>query len=104
VSQVSSTPVDARGLTWMFSHVAPMGRTVVDARQRLKSTSQAEYAGSIPVIGSMLRLSDARFGDMCLLPSRAGELSQSEAKVELRAPYVGCYANRLRAGRGTKGE
>jgi hypothetical protein len=38
----------------------------------------------------MLRLSDARFGDMCLLPSRAGELSQSEEKVELRAPYVGC--------------
>jgi hypothetical protein len=40
--------------------------------------------------GLILRLSDARFGDMCLLPSRAGELSQSEEKVELRAPYVGC--------------
>jgi hypothetical protein len=52
VSQVSSTPVDVCGLTWMFSHVAPLRQTLVDAQQRSKSTSQAEYAGSIPVIGS----------------------------------------------------
>jgi hypothetical protein len=52
LSQVLVTTADDPGLAWMYLARCSTQRTFRDTYRIPVSTSQAEYAGSIPVIGS----------------------------------------------------
>jgi hypothetical protein len=80
-AKLDDTPADLCGC---FAHVRDVYRPVWDHLEHPESTSQAEYAGSIPVIGSTSEQPRRRFE-----PSQKGTL--------VPRPYPGSQAAPVRA-------